>query len=472
MSMLGNIIDADIAEMIAARDFEGLRVALSELPAPDVAEVLVDLPEGDEACLFRLLPRELAAEAFTHLSSADQETLVSRLSGEVLSNILNDLPPDDRTRLLGELPGEVTRRLLTVLSPEEMRVARTLLGYPENSIGRLMTPEYVAVRMDMTAAAVLEHVRANGAGKETLDELYVIDERGKLLDHLRLAQVVLARPDARVADIVDGQFVSLSAFEEQEAAVSVFRKYGRSALPVIDSGGILLGIVTVDDVLEVAKQEADEDIQKFAGQAAIEDPYFDTGVWTMIRKRGTWLVALFVGELLTSNALSAYEHAFEIVPSLVLFIPLIISSGGNSGGQSASLILRGLTTREITPGDWWRVAVREAGTGLALGLLLSVVGFARVWFMPPKGVDGAMIAQVGFSVAGGVIGCVMMGAIVGALLPMFFKRLGADPAVTSSPFIATLVDVTGIIIYFAVASVFLREAFAAGAALKAAAGSG
>jgi len=448
--VLGQMLQDDIAELIAARDFDALKMALDELPIADVAEVVTDLPPDDAAVMFRLLPRETAAEVFSYLPPEGQEKLLSRVSAEALEHIVNEMAADDRTRLLEELPGEVTHRLLAMLKPDELRVARRLLGYPEDSIGRLMTPEYVTIKPEWTVPEVLSHLRKVAADKETINVLYVVDDKGRLTGEVRLAQLVLADPAAKVSDLAETEYAALSAFEDREHAVQTFRKYDRPALPVTDSGGVLLGMVTVDDVLDVAQEEAAEDIQKFAGHGALDEPYFETGFFALVRKRGTWLVMLFFGELLTSNALQHYEHAFETVAALVLFIPLIISSGGNSGGQSASLILRGLATREIVPGDWWRVAVREMGIGLSLGILLAVVGFCRVWFIPPDDA-GDRVGQIAMTIGLAVVGIVTIGAVIGSLLPLLFQKLGADPAVTSSPFIATLVDVTGIIIYFQVA---------------------
>lgn len=455
--MLGKMLDVDIAELIRAREFEALKIALDELPPADVAEILVDLPDGDEAVLFRLMPRKLAAEAFSYMSAADQEHLLAQLHGETLANILNDMSPDDRTRLLEELPGEVTKRLLTMLSPEELKVTRQLLGYPEDSIGRLMTPEYVAIRLDMTVAEVIARLRSIGSDQETMNVLYVVDGRGKLLDDIRLGQIVLAEPGQKINDIADFNFTALSAFEDREHAVAAFRRYGRVALPVTDSGGILLGIVTIDDVLEVAQQEAQEDLQKFGGHGTLEESYFETGFFTMIRKRATWLIVLLAGGMLTTNALEAYQASFQALPILVLFFQMVIGSGGNSGTQSASLILQGLAVREITLADWWRVLIRELLTGLSLGLILAGFGFGRVLFS-----DHSEHSQrVAATVALALVGVVTVGSIAGAMLPLLFKRLGADPAVTSSPFIATLVDVTGIILYFTFANLLLAEVMAA-----------
>jgi magnesium transporter len=300
---------------------------------------------------------------------------------------------------------------------------------------------------------VLDHLRKVAHDTETLNVVYVLDEHGKLLDDLRLGQIVLADPEKRVADLMDNQFTALSAFEDREHAVEAFRKYGRVALPATDSDGILLGIVTVDDVLEVAKREADEDIQKFAAHGALDDSYFATGHWTMIRKRLVWLLVLLAGGMLTTSALESFQHDMQALPVLTLFFQMVIGSGGNSGTQSASLILRGLAVREITLSDWWRVLLREFVIGLCLGVILA--GFAYVRVSVSAGSEHAV--RVSAAVAASLAGSVAVGSVLGAMLPIMFKRIGADPAVSSSPFITTLVDVTGVVIYFAAANLLLAS---------------
>ncbi|MGH7150839.1 MAG: magnesium transporter, partial [Planctomycetota bacterium] len=309
--MLGKLLLPEIQEALRTRDFETLRAALVELPVPDAAEILIDIPDDDEAVLFRILPRRFAAEVFAYLPPPDQEVLLRHLSTESLTEILNALSPDDRTRLLEELPGEVTQRLLSMLSPSELKVARQLLGYPEDSVGRLMTPEYVAVRKGWTMGQALEHIRKVGREAETLHVVYVVDEKGRLLDDLRLGALVLADPGARIEDLIDEQFVSLSPFDDQEKAVGAFKKYDRVALPVTDGTGLLLGIVTVDDVLDVAAEEASEDLHKFGGAGALEDSYFDTPALRLVSTRVGWLSVLFLAGMLTTTALKGFHETLK-----------------------------------------------------------------------------------------------------------------------------------------------------------------
>ncbi len=455
--MLGNLVRPDVTELIRERNFNELREFLLELPVPDLAEVLADSTPEDRPVLFRLLPRELAAEAFEYLPFEAQEELLKGLGDEQVARVLDDMRPDDRTAFLEELPGQVTARLLNLLSPSERAVARSLLGYPEESIGRLMTPDYVAVREDWTMDHVLAHVRKHGSDSETLNVLYVVDEQGKLHDDVRIREVLLAGADKRVADLMDGEMMALNATDDQETAVAAFRRYDRTALPVVDSAGVLVGIVTVDDVLDVAEEEATEDIQKLGGSEALEDAYLAVGLPTLVRKRAPWLVILFLGELLTATAMTFFEEEIARAVVLALFVPLIISSGGNSGSQAATLIIRALALGEVSLSDWWQIARREVIAGLALGALLGVLGFLRiaVWSAFTN-VYGPHWPMIGLTVGGTLLAVVMWGTIVGSMFPLLLKRLGADPATSSAPFVATLVDVTGLVIYFSVASFLLR----------------
>jgi magnesium transporter len=367
------------------------------------------------------------------------------------------MAPDDRTRLLEELPWRVTQRLLNTLSPEERRIAGALLGYPERSAGRYMTPEYVSFREDMTVAEALAHVRRHGKDRETLNVVYVVDRAGCPALAVRLATLVLADPQARVMDLDHGMLVSIPATAPREDVVAAFEKYDREVLPVTDSRGALVGIITVDDVLDVQAEEATEDIQKLGGMEALEEPYLTADILTMVRKRGTWLALLLVGEMLTATAMAFFEHDIARAVVLTLFIPMIISSGGNSGSQATSLIIRALAVREVELPDWWRVCRREALSGLILGAFLGLIGFVRIAFWPTgAAVYGPHYRLVALVVAISLVGVVMFGTLAGSMLPFLLRRLKLDPATASAPFVATLVDVTGLMIYFTVASVILK----------------
>ncbi len=460
--MLGHLLKPEYEELIAAKDWESLRIAFEDLDPADIAEVLHDLPWGDAGVIFRILPRDTAGLAFEYLPLDQQTELVQTLGSEQLAGLLNEMAPDDRTRLFEELPAEVTKRALAQLTPDEMRMARQLLGYAEGTAGRYMTPEYLALKPGMTAEQALSHVRANGRGRETLNVLYVVDERGGLLFDLRLSELVMAPPDQSVGSLPQRPLVALAATANKDEILQTFEKYDRVALPVTDSKGAMLGIITADDVLDVASAVATEDIQKLGGMEALEAPYMEIGPWEMLKKRGGWLAVLLVGGMLTATAMGFFQDALLKAEVLALFLPLIIASGGNSGSQATSLIIRALSLREIELGDWWRVAVKELRSGILLGVMLAVIGFIRVvaWEgLHRLGVFahgyGPHFLWVALTVSGSLVGVVLFGAMIGAMLPFGLRRLGLDPAAASAPFVATIVDVTGIVVYFSVAKILL-----------------
>ena len=374
-----------------------------------------------------------------------------------MTDLLNDLDPDDRTAFFEELPGEVSQRLVQMLSQEEREVAMRLLGYPEDSIGRLMTPEYVAVRPYFTVAQALEHIRRYGRDSETLDVIYVVDEHWKLIDDIRIKEVILASPARNVSEITDNRFVALRAEDDQEVAVRAFQDNNRTALPVIGGDGTLLGIVTVDDVMNVAEQESTEDFQKFGGTEGLDLSYTRTPLAEMVRKRAGWLVILFFGEMLTASAMGYFDDEIARAVVLALFVPLIISSGGNSGSQAASLIIRSLALGELKLRNWWYVMRKEIFSGLILGAILGIIGFVRIFIWQEAGLYdyGTHWPWIAASVSVSLVFIVLWGTLSGSMIPFILKKCGLDPATASAPFVATLVDVTGLIIYFSIAALFL-----------------
>jgi magnesium transporter len=447
----------DLARIIEARDFVALHEMLKHWSPATAAGLLEGLPVEQQVVAFRVLPRELAADVFEYLPLEAQERLLRAMAREDVAGILNEMAPDDRTALLDELPGTVTQQLLNLLTPEERAVAVRLLGYPEGSIGRLMTPDYVRVRPDWTMEHVLDHIRRYGHDSETLSIVYVIDERGRLTGEIPIRKVLLLPPATRVAEVMDTRVVALRATDSQESAVPVFRREDRVALPVTDSGGTLIGIVTIDDVLDVAESAATRTLQRFGGVEALDGPYLEVPLPAMVRRRAGWLVVLFLGEMLTATAMGFFEKEIARAVVLALFVPLIISSGGNSGSQAATLVIRALALGEVTLRQWWRVMRREIWSGLALGAILGAVGFVRIalWsvFTDLYGPHWALVA---LTVGTALVGVVLWGTLAGAMLPFALRRLGFDPAASSAPFVATLVDVTGLVIYFGVAALILR----------------
>ena len=447
----------EVAALLKARDFGRLRDLLRNRPASDLAAVLDDLAPEDRVLFFRILPRKTAASTFGYLSVDAQNALMKAMGSEEVAALLNDMAPDDRTTFLEELPAQVTRQLLALLTPEERTVAVKLLGYPEGSIGRLMTPDYVAVKEDWTVAQVLEYIRTHGQDSETLNVIYVADNNGLLVDDIRIREFLLTSPANLVRSLMDRRFVALKATDDQETAVGVFRAEDRSAIPVTDSAGMLIGIVTVDDVLDVAEAEATEDIQRVGGMEALDEPYMQIGFLRMIQKRAGWLTALFLGEMLTATAMGVFEREIERAVVLALFVPLIISSGGNSGSQASTLVIRALALGEVGLADWWRVIRREFRAGLVLGGILGSIGFLRITLWSAfSSIYGEHWMLVAMTVGIALIGVVLWGTVVGSLLPFLLRRLGFDPAASSAPFVATLVDVTGLVIYFSVGVVVLR----------------
>jgi magnesium transporter len=447
-----------LRDIIHQRNWDQLRERLRELNPSDVADLIIALPAEEEAFVFRVLSKEQAAEVFSYLPPDHQEELIASLTNEQVRTVLQSMTPDDRTRLLEEMPAEVTRRLLTTLSPEELKNVRFLLGYPEDAAGRYMTPRYVTIEPNMTAGQALEHIRKTGRGKETVNVVYIVDAKGRLVEDIRLSSLVLADPETSVMDIQDPPMVKILATDDREEVLKAFERYDRLALPVTDADGHMLGIITVDDILDVAEQEATEDIQKLGGQEALDAPYLNVGVWSMVRKRAGWLSALFLGEMLTATAMSYFQGEIARAVVLALFVPLIISSGGNSGSQATSLIIRSLALRELHLRDWFHVFRRELISGLCLGALLGAIGFIRIvlWEKVHFTDYGKHYMLVAFTVWAALLGVVTFGTLAGSMLPFILRRLGFDPATSSAPFVATLVDVTGLVIYFTVALMILR----------------
>jgi len=454
--MLSKLLMPEIESLIAERKLNILKEILADWTPADIADLIIDLPEHDKVIVFRVLPVDLATDTFEHLEFDTQEELLKAMGNEEVAAILNDMSPDDRTALLEELPGTSAKRLIQLLSAEERKVAQTLLGYPENSVGRLMTPDYIAIKQVWTVGETLDYIRKNGEDKETLNVIYVVDDKGKLIDDIRIREVILSPLERKITDLMDENFTALNVHDDQEAAVELFKKYDRVALPVIDNHGILIGIVTVDDVLDVAEEEATEDIQKIAGVSALEEPFPTIPIFSMVRKRAIWLTILFVAQILTAIAMGFFGDEISKAVVLSIFIPLVISSGGNSGSQAATLVIRAMAVGEIVLADWWLIMRREILSGFMLGSILGVIGFLQVAILTNVfHVISSHWILIGITVFFSLIGIVLWGTISGSMLPFILKKLGADPATSSAPLIATLCDVTGLVIYFSVALLVL-----------------
>ncbi|MGY3213525.1 magnesium transporter [Mucilaginibacter sp. HD30] len=430
---------------------EKLRDYLNNLNISDVEELIDELPKHGSRFI-EILSINRAVNVFRILDFPTQERIFKKLSGSKVAQIVNELPPDDRTAFFSELHGDAVKKLILHLSAADRREALSLLGYDEYSVGRLMTPDYIAVKKSWNVKRVLEHIREYGKGSETIDVLYVLGEKGVLLDDIRIREILIADPSTKVSQLMDGRLIALKATDPQEEAINIFRMNNRVALPVTDDDDVLLGIVTVDDILWIANEEYTEDIQKIGGTEALDEPYLDISLLKLVKKRVGWLIILFLGEMLTATAMGFFQKEIEKAVVLALFIPLIISSGGNSGSQASTLIIQAMALGEVTIADWWRVMRREILSGLMLGVTLGIIGFLQVIirseFSDIYGPNSFLVAvTIGFS----LVGVVLWGSLMGSMLPLVLKKLGADPATSSAPFVATLVDVTGLVIYFSIA---------------------
>lgn len=451
-----NTLRENFEAIISTEDKLQIREFLDDQNISDVAELVDEFPDFESQIIANMSVHR-AASVFKILDLSVQKRIIQDLPANTTASLLNDLPADDRTDFLEELPGTVVRELIKLLDPEERKITLSLLGYPENSIGRLMTPDYVYVYPWNTIQEVFETIRKYGKDSETINVIYVINAEGELLDDIRIRDFILNSPDKKVSELMDERFISLHPEDDQETAAEIFKMNNRVAIPVISQGNKLLGIVTIDDILWVASEEFSEDMQKMGGTEALEEPYLDIPLFKLYKKRIIWLIILFVGETLTIVAMASFQETLEQVLVLSTFIPLIISSGGNSGSQAATLIIQAMALGEVTVQDWWRIAGREIRSGLYMGITLGIIGFLIVfggnYFF---NLFGEHFILIGFAIGFAIIGVVLWGTMMGSMLPLLLKKLGADPATSSTPFIATLVDVTGLLIYFGTAFLLLK----------------
>ena len=438
--------------LLESGDALEIRNFLDDQNISDIANLVYEYPEH-ESNIIAGMSVHRAAGVFKLLESPTQQSIINDLPPNKTAELLTELPADDRTSFLEELPSNVVRELIKLLDFKERKITLSLLGYPENSVGRLMTPDYVYVYENNTVAEVLEIIRRVGKNSETIDVIYVINDKGELLDDIRIREFILAAPDKKVSELMDDRVIALNAIDDQEVANEAFKMNNRVALPVVSNSNKLLGIVTIDDVLWVASEEFSEDMQKIGGTQALDQPYLEMPLLQLFKKRIIWLVVLFLGEMLTATAMAFFEDEIAKAVVLALFVPLIISSGGNSGSQASTLIIQAMAVGEISLRDWWKVMRREILSGILLGGVLGLIGFLRilVWHSITPTLYGVHWMSVGITVGVTLIGVVLWGTLCGSMLPMILKRLGADPAVSSAPFVATLVDVTGLVIYFSVA---------------------
>jgi magnesium transporter len=438
-------IAVNFQELIDDKQWKALRDSIITLEPIEIAEVIEELSDQEAVIVFRLLPRELAKDTFQHLEHDRQEQIIEGLAQNVtkLSSLLNDLDPDDRTAFFEELPGQITQRLIQLLTPTERSVATKLLGYPEDSIGRLMTPEYVAVKPQYTVEQALEHIRLYGRDSETLNVVYVVDDDWKLIDDIRIREILLATPSQTIAELMDNRYAALNAFDDQEVAIRVFQDQDRVALPVVDTEGMLLGIITFDDVMDIAEEESTEDFHKFgAFQDAIVSP-LKARVTYLFKKRVFWLTALVFMNIFSGSAIASFEGTIQAHVSLMFFLPLLIASGGNAGAQSATLMIRSLATGEVEIGDWLKLVGKEFMVSFLLGITMALGVSLIAAVRAPE-----IILVVSLT----MILTVIAGSLIGLLLPFVFTILKRDPATASAPLITSIADITGVLIYFSIAT--------------------
>ena len=440
---------AHISTLLEQKDWTTIREVIATLPEPEIAELLFEVGTTDRMILFRLLPRDISGEVFALLEGQQQNTLLKELTQEETRRLLSEMSPDDRADFLSELPGNVTQKLLNLLSPEDLQETRKILGYPEESVGRLTTPDYVAVRPEWTVEQALEHVRVKGRDSETIDVLYVVDRSWKLLDAIDLRRFILADRETHVSDLMDSQYIHLEAVQDREEAVRTMERYDLAVLPVVDTTGVLIGIVTFDDVLDVAQEEATEDFHKAAAVTPIRGSYREAGFTQIYRRRIGWLIALIFANVFSGLALATFEDTITANVALVFFLPLLIGSSGNAGSQAATLMVRALAMGDVKMSDWWHFLRKEvfiAGAlGLTMALAVSVIGIVR------GGLEVALIVSLTMALV------VVVGSIIGTALPFLLSRFKLDPATASAPLITSLSDISGVMIYFTIANFVLER---------------
>ncbi|HUH47097.1 MAG TPA: magnesium transporter, partial [Arenibacter sp.] len=416
----------------------------------DIADALTDLSSSERNLSFLMLPGESKTKVFGYLRPKLQLEVIKGLGNKELSEVLNNLEPDDRTKLFENFPDDLIKTLINLLNDGEKEIALNLIGYAKDSIARLMTPHYIQTRPEKTVSQVLAHIKKVGKKAETLNFVYVVDENNRLIDDLRIGQLLMADPTTKITELMDAHVTAITATTPMEEAFDIFDRYDRSALPIITAGGVLVGIVTFDDILDRIQEKGTEDIHKFGGTEGLNMSYTQSSLVELVKKRAGWLVILFFGEMLTASAMGFFEGEIEKAVVLALFVPLIISSGGNSGSQAASLIIRAMALKELQLRDWWYVMKKEILSGLILGSVLGIIGFARILLWQMTGIYdyGEFWLFVALSVSVSLVFIVLWGTLSGSLIPFILRKANLDPATASAPFVATLVDVTGIVIYF------------------------
>mgnify|MGYP001401232682 CR=1 FL=1 len=443
-----NLLRPEINELLAKQDWDSLREVLLEFPEQDIAELLQELDDERRLVLLRLLPRDILPEVFSYLDDTLKKDVMKAVTEEEIKIILAGMPPDDRTDFLETLPGRSIQMLVSLLSPDDRRETLQLLGYPAESVGRLMTPDYVAVRPEWTVQEALDHIRRKGLDSETINIIYVTDRYWHLLGVVGLRRLILARPDERIEEIMETNVVTISPLEDREKAVQTIQHYDVIALPVVDGDGVMLGIITVDDLFDVAVEEVTEDFQKSAAVKPLKTSYRESSALALYRKRVVWLASLLGISVVTTGIISWRAETLSSAIALAFFIPLLIGTGGNTGNQSSTLMIRALATGDIKDRQWINALFRE----IVIGCLLALTMGAASWILGLiKG--GAQIAAI---VSLSMMAIVIVSSLLGVVLPIVLQRFRIDPAVASNPLIASVMDIVGLLIYFQIATTILK----------------
>ncbi|KAF2958847.1 magnesium transporter [Thermotoga sp. Ku-13t] len=441
-------VKLDIKSFIERGDFRTLKIILSQQEPADILEMIEELPPDEKIVVFRLLPKDQAAIVFSELEFDDQMALIELFKEEKLKEIISSMSPDDRAELLEEMPANVVNRLLSYLTPEERKETLALLNYPENSAGRLTTPKCVELHPEMTVREALDRIRREGKDKETIYLMPVIDHQRKLLGVVRLEDLIFADPDGLVEQVMDEQPVYVYATTDQEEVAQIMRKYDLVAVPVVDSEQRLIGIITIDDVVDVIDEEVTEDIQKMSSMVVTEQSYFHTSSWQFFTNRLPWLVVLLLLGTLSSGIIARFESLLASLPIIAAFMPAMVDTGGNIGSQISALVIRGMALGEIEQKDWWKVLLREFLIGAMLAGVLALTVLIRVVFVTKA-------SQVMFAVSVALFVVVVVSNIIGAILPFIAKAFRIDPAIMAGPLLTTIVDLMGIAIYFGIVNLLL-----------------
>ena len=443
--MLSAEIVNNIEQLIKEKKYSVIKNILPLHPE-DISELICELDfPPHKLFVFRLVPYDKAVEVFECMPTEEEEEMLNSLSSQEIKDILNEMSPDDRTGLFEEIPAELAQKFINLLSTKEREIALEILNYPPDSVGRLITPDFVKLYQNMTVEAALTHIRKVGIEKETIYHCYVSDTEKKLIGIVSLRKLVLASFQTKVVDIMYKEVIKVNVFSDKEEAANVFKRYDLIVLPVVDSNDKLLGIVTFDDLVDVLEDEATEDFEKIAAVLPVEKPYMEANFFELLWKRSFWLIVLVVLESASSLVMKKYGVVIEHWIALTFFLPILIATGGNAGMQSAMMVIRGLNTGEITVKDFLKIVIRESFLGLSIGFVLAIVGLIRVMIQE----NNQWLLSLSVGVSMGVT--VMMAAVIGAALPIIFKKFKLDPALMSGPLITTIVDVVGIFIYFEIA---------------------